>query len=52
MRHYDVVLRARVSVAICIHVTSSYTNLVAKAYALYLVRTSEGFRLRHSGSIH
>ena len=42
---------AGVSVAICIHVTLSYTNLVAKAYALYLVRASEGFRVKHSGSI-
>ena len=41
----------RVSVAICIHVTLSYTNLVAKAFVLYLVRASEGFRVKSSGSI-
>ena len=42
---------ARVSVAIRIHVTLSYTNLLAKAYALYLVLASEGSSLKHSGSI-
>ena len=42
---------ARVSVAIRIHVTLSYTNLVTKANALYLVRSSGGFRVKHSGSI-
>ena len=42
---------ARVSVAIRIHVTLSYTNLLAKAYALYLVLASEGLRVKHSGSI-
>ena len=42
---------ARVSVAICIYVTLSYSNLVAKGYALYLVLASEGFRVKHSGSI-
>ena len=42
---------ARVYVAICIRVTLSHTNLVTKAYALYLVRASEGFRVEHSGSI-
>lgn len=43
---------ATVSVAICIHVTLSYTNLlVTKAYALYLVRASEWFMFEYTGSI-
>ena len=42
---------ARVSVAICIHVTLSYTSLATKAYALYLVRASEGLRVEYTGSI-
>ena len=41
---------ARVSVAIYIHVALSYTSLVTKAYALYLVRASEGFRVEYTGS--
>ena len=40
---------SRVSVAICIYATLSYANLVAKAYVLFLVRGSEGFRVKHSG---